>query len=155
MQNLEMRIDWEAYFKSFVETHGADPITDPSGNYLLFQDGWRYHSSRVSGPEFPPDDKKHANHIKTLYWTLRKKKAEHERSQLVERINSYMETQSMLSGTLHVHTRIFDEDTEREVNVSRPVDFELLHARAEWLRRDIQDAAVKLKAIQKDEDDGS
>ena len=61
----------------------------------------------------------------------------------------------MLSGTIHVHSRIFDEDTEREVTVSRPVDFELLEARSEWLRRDIQDAEIKLSALAKDEDNGS
>ena len=153
MEPLKLVIDWEGYFENFCEVHGPDPITDPSRNYLLFQDGWRYHSTRPSGPEFPPDDESHAVALKKQYWTLRIGKAERELEYLKARISTLRNLQDSLSATIPVHTTIYDEGLGREVHVSRPVDFDLLEARVTWLERDLQDAAFKIKELSKERSD--
>ena len=153
MDDFQINIDWEGYYKSFCEKHGEDPITDPTGNYLLFQDGWRYQANRISGPEYPPEDELHRRQVQKQYWELRKKKAAREYGRLRERIDSLRNVQDLLSGTIYVFVKVFDEDLEREVTRSQQVDFDLLEARAEWLRRDEEDATVHLNRILKEEKD--
>lgn len=82
----KLKLDWRAYFYSFVEVHG-EPIKHDGR--LLFHDGWTYGIDDYQGPEYPPPtDQKELQDLQGVYWRTQYGKLQSELITLERQIKS-------------------------------------------------------------------
>jgi hypothetical protein len=119
-----LRLDWRAYFRNFVETHG-EPIR--ADGRLLFRDGWGYSATSHAGPEFPPpSDPEQLQSLQRLYWTRQLAKLKDEQTGLANRIRGLAEWNARMSMPLQ-QRRIYEQEEGRGVirKVGEPEDLDL------------------------------
>lgn len=75
--NLEIQLDWDAYWKRFQEAHGGDPVLFEGR--MLFRDAWTYSATDPMGPEWmPPKQMDRTIYLMKCYWKIRKAFIENE-----------------------------------------------------------------------------
>ena len=150
-----IELDWEAYYESFKQLHGLDPVNDEHGDYLLFPDGWRYSAHRPNGPEYPPESKRDAYLIGRQYWRIRKQIVRGEIQTLKSKYDNLKELSGengRLSATLYSRVYIEDDVTGEPVATSQAINeefFSLMEGRLEWLGKDLIDCERELTRLAK------
>ena len=148
LPDIELELDWEAYYEDFKRIHGLDPVNSKDGHYLVFPDGWRYSSHRPSGPEYPPSDDRERLLYSSDYWEVRRGVVKHELRFQEQRLRSLTNLQERLSARLFTHTVIEDEYSEGYQTHISPLDIDMLQGRITWLKQDLIECDTKLEEIQ-------
>jgi hypothetical protein len=118
----ELKLDWEAYYSLFTETHGEPVQVD---GVLLFQDGWRYSCLDHAGPEYPPPkDEKRLRKLQLTYWTVVKRQYVGEAYGLRRKIEGLEQRGALSSLPLQQKLRIPTEDG-KGMRWSEPGDLDL------------------------------
>lgn len=149
LPNLEVEIDWEAYFKSFAEAHGKWPVLYNNGtdDSLLFQDGWRYSAYSYDGPEYPPPtDKQQLDTLKRYYWERRYKIVRNEARELEIEITRLSNLQHSKNQPLPQRVTYRDDEGHNKVATSQ-INFRILNQRLDWLKADMIQCMKELKKL--------
>lgn len=129
---LQIKLDWLAYFREFCNVHGGDPVHH--AGRLLFRDGWTYSATDHAGPEFPPpeSDPQLVKHLKYQYWNIRRQAIRQELEQLKSTIGSLEEMQRSKSAPLQQVVISYD-DKGKPRRGAQPLDIAPLKIRLDLL----------------------
>jgi hypothetical protein len=157
---IQIKLDWPAYYAKFKEKHGLYPIKFGKGR-ILFEDGWTYSSTDISGPEYPPPSHPHELwKLKVTYWYHRRRLVKHERDYILKQIedlrafqiNRDCPLQYQIIRTNEEHGEKFKawiETEDLEENLQK-----IESGRLEWLVRDIDLCDEKLTELKTNKPSG-
>lgn len=141
------QLDWQAYFKSFNELHGGNPIH--WGGRLLYQDAWQYSITDHAGPEFaPPEDQREVKSLKRSYWLRRKAIVENELRQLSLHITYLEEMQRLRHVPLQQVLTWFDMEQRRWSRQVGVLDMSGMKERCNWLKDDVELCNERIKELE-------
>lgn len=133
MKTPRIRLDWRAYFRSFVEAHG-EPIR--WGKRLIFPDGWMYHATDYKGPEWaPPENPDNLRALQRKYWDLRLAMIQSQRQRLEGDLRALDEMQRARAIPLQERFLYVEETADGPVQryETRPLDLTAMTERLVWL----------------------
>lgn len=144
MKTPRIRLDWRAYFRSFVEAHG-EPIR--WGKRLIFPDGWAYAALDHKGPEWPPPE--NPNDLRRLqkkYWDLRLAMIQSQRQRLEGDLRALDEMQRARRIPLQERFLYVEETADGPVAryETRPLDLSAMTERLVWLSSQADLCVMKL-----------
>ena len=143
---VSIRLNWRAYFETFCQEHGDDPVV--VDNRLLFRDGWMYSAHDFQGPEYrPPKDTKELERMQLQYWNARIIIVEDELKELRRMRDGLNGFQTSKSVPLQQSVTFTDDDGKRGTIV-QDIDMGLFQERIMWLvedRKECQEHITELK----------
>jgi hypothetical protein len=140
----KITLDWRAYFLTFCEKHGRNPIQ--YRGRLLFMDGWMYSATAYEGPEWPPPVlESESKALIREYWLRRKAIISAERSALAKEIRDLEVAQETHSAALQQIVIYYDPDIKKLRSRRGPLDIGVLRQRMILLEQDVLNCAEHLK----------
>jgi len=141
-------LDWQAYYRTFKETHGGDPV--PYQGRLLFPDGYMYSSNDFMGPEFAPETPKQQRRLSQIYWLKRRKCVQREHDWLERQIQTLDDFQHTKSAPLQQRVTYYSEESHSKVTETVELSLDNLRGRLAWLEADINACQLQLKELRDD-----
>lgn len=96
LPDLDLALDWRAYFRAFLEAHGEP---HEHGGRLWFEDGWSYSATSHAGPEWPPpSDPRELAEVRRRWLRLRRAEVKAERlktDRLLRQVAGYQAVKSL------------------------------------------------------------
>lgn len=144
-------VDWGAYFRAFLEKHGAFPFL--WAGKLLFPDGWTYGLDE-RGPEWPPpEDRAEREKLRRTYWKLRRSAGRRELVAARAELEGLRELIRSRSCPIFHRVSWYDREavqpgpgggTGAWVGDTVPCDLHGAEERVRWLERDLAICELKL-----------
>lgn len=142
---MKIKLDWRAYFEEFCELHGK-PVE--ANGRLLFQDGWTYSRTDLSGPEYPPpQDEKYLAELKRQYWEIRLRNATEERDEIERAYRRLSEMQEQRSATLKCKMRVFDDEKESYRFAAVDVNLPALESDLAFAQEEVEECQRHLTTV--------